>query len=91
MQLLFLKPRPAGGRAGRRAVPEPRRYLEACIYSLDLALGKRYNLFLSAQPGPAPASKKGRLARYLMTAPPILASKKSTRKILGVTCPDCGE
>ena len=94
VQLLFLKPR--SSKQSRRPEPrsaaeEPRKYLEACIYEMDLKRGKRYNLFLAAQPGGTPASKKGRMARFFMTAPPVLSSNKSTRKILAVTCPTCGE
>ena len=73
-----------------RSVDEPRKYLEACIYAMDLKKGKKYNLFLASQPGTM-ASKKGKMARFFMTAPPVLASKKSTRKILAVTCPTCGK
>ena len=85
IQLLFLKPK-----TKKRAVTEPRKYLEACIYAMDLKKGKKYNLFLAAQPGKM-ASNKGRMARFFMTAPPVLVNKKSTRKILSVTCPTCGK
>ena len=30
-------------------------------------------------------------SRFFMTAPPVLSSKKSIRKILAVTCPNCGK
>ena len=88
IQLLFLKPKMR--KHPVRSVNEPRKYLEACIYSMDLKKGKKYHLFLATQPG-AMASKKGKMARFLMTGPPILSSKKSTRKILEVTCPKCGK
>lgn len=61
VQLLFLKPR-IQRRPEVRSIKEPRRYLEACIYAMDLKKGKKYNLFLAAQPG-SMASKKGKMAR----------------------------
>lgn len=45
-----------------RSVKEPSRYLEACIYAMDLKKGKKYNLFLASQPG-SMSSKKGKMAR----------------------------
>jgi hypothetical protein len=99
LQLLFIKPQeeaamaaapPSGGRRPElRSLPSARSYLEACIYELDLKPGKRYHLFLAAQPGQL--SGRADLARYVMTGPPLLASKKSAKKILAATCKDCGE
>ena len=89
VQLLFLKPK-TKKHPEVRSVKEPRKYLEACIYSMDLKKGKKYHLFLAAQPGMM-SSKKGRMARFFMTAPPVFSSKKSTRKIMEVTCPTCGK
>ena len=60
IQLLFLKPQVRRPRA--RSVQKPSRYLEACIYAMDLKKGKKYNLFLASQPG-SMASKKGKMAR----------------------------
>ena len=89
VQLLFLKPREKK-KQEVRSVKEPRKYLEACIYEMGLKKGKKYNLFLASQPGKM-GSKKGRMARFVMTSPPVLSSKKSSRRILAVTCPSCGE
>ena len=91
VQLLFLKPK-SKKKQEVRSVKEPKKYLEACIYEMGLKKGKKYNLFLATQPGKM-SSKKGQLARFVMTSPPVLSSKKSSRKILAVTCPGtaCGE
>jgi hypothetical protein len=97
LQLLFIKPpeQPvaAAANSGRRpelrSLPSARSYLEACIYQLDLKAGKRYHLFLAAQPGQL--TGRADLARYVMTGPPLLASKKSAKKILAATCKDCGK
>ena len=62
VQLLFLKPQVNKKRPEVRSVKEPRRYLEACIYAMDLKKGKKYNLFLASQPG-SMSSKKGKMAR----------------------------
>jgi hypothetical protein len=94
LQLLFIKPQEqeqeaANRRPQLRSLPSSRSYLEACIYELDLKAGKRYHLFLATQPGPL--TGRAGLARYLMSGPPLLASKKSAKKILAATCKDCGE
>ena len=89
VQLLFLKPR-TKKKQEVRSVKEPKKYLEACIYEMDLKKGKKYNLFLASQPGKM-SSQKGRMARFVMTSPPVLSSKKSTRRILALSCPGCGE
>ena len=91
VQLLFLKPR-SKKKQEVRSVKEPKKYLEACIYEMGLKKGKKYNLFLATQPGKM-SSKKGQMARFVMTSPPVLSSNKSSRKILAVTCPGtaCGE
>ena len=57
---------------------------------MDLKKGKKYNIFLAAQPGTM-SSEKGKMARFVMTSPPILSSKKSTRKIKSAACPKCGK
>ena len=97
LQLLFIKPPEqeaaaapnSGRRPELRSLTTARSYLEACIYQLDLKAGKRYHLFLAAQPGQL--TGRADLARYVMTGPPLLASKKSAKKILAATCKDCGE
>ena len=96
LQLLFIKPQEqlqaaaaAGRRPELRSLPSARSYLEACIYELDLKAGKRYHLFLAAQSGQL--TGRADLVRYVMTGPPLLASKKSAKKILAATCKDCGK
>ena len=107
LQLLFIKPvsgsaRGASGNSyGRpqvRSLPGPgaRRYQEACIYEMDLKKGKKYSLFLSPQAGVEPEggrkqSAKGLMSRYVMTSPPLLATRKTAKQITAVTCPRCGE
>ncbi|XP_023348993.1 uncharacterized protein LOC111717759, partial [Eurytemora carolleeae] len=86
LQLLFIKPESRTG-PQLRSMPAARSYLEACIYELDLKVGKKYNLFLAAQQGKF--TGKAELARFVMTAPPILSSKKSLRKIKEATCSNC--
>ena len=88
LQLLFIKPETRTG-PQLRSMPAARSYLEACIYELDLKVGKKYNLFLAAQQGRF--TGKAELARFVMTAPPLLSSKKSLRKIKEATCTNCGE
>ena len=90
LQLLFIKPKSELKRPEIRSLPESRRYLEACIYEMDLKKGKKYHLFLAAQPGEM-RSAKGKMARYVMTSPPVLSTKKSTKKISSVTCEHCGK
>ena len=90
LQLLFIKPKTSKHQPEIRSLPESRKYLEACIYEMDLKKGKKYNLFLASQPGMM-SSEKGKMARYVMTSPPILASKKSRRKITSATCSKCGK
>ena len=93
LQLLFIKPKEKEeSKDGNKKQKDNDRltYLEACIYEMDLKAGKRYHLFLASQPGVGQGGK-GQLARYVMTSPPILASKKSARKIASVTCPKCGK
>ena len=90
LQLLFIKPKNSKNQLEVRSLPESRKYLEACIYEMDLKKGKKYNLFLASQPG-IMSSEKGKMARYVMTSPPILASKKSRRKITSATCSKCGK
>jgi len=89
LQLLFIKPKTFKNQPEVRSLPESRKYLEACIYEMDLKKGKKYNLFLARQPGTM-SSEKGKMARYVMTSPPILSSRKSRRKIISATCTKCG-
>lgn len=90
LQLLFIKPAPVKtARPELRSLPSARSYLEACIYEMDLKVGKKYNLFLAAQTGRLVG--KARMARYVMTGPPLLASNKTKKRIEAATCKTCGK
>jgi len=86
LQLLFIKPSAKSG-PEVRSLPSARSYLEACIYEMDLKVGKKYNLFLAAQKGRLMG--KALMARYVMTGPPLLASNKTRKRIEAATCPTC--
>ena len=88
LQLLFIKPSAKSG-PEVRSLPSARSYLEACIYEMDLKVGKKYNLFLAAQKGRLMG--KALMARYVMTGPPLLASNKTRKRIEAATCPTCGK
>ena len=57
-------------------------FLEACIYQMDLEAGAKYYLFLAGR-----ADMRG---RFVMTAPPLLATRKATRRVKSALCTNCG-